>query len=63
MVFKFYCIYNGSKSTYFVSSCLLQWKHLLIKDILPEAKSNPPPPPTNETSGNSKGIVSLNSAF
>ncbi len=31
--------------------------------ILPEAASESTPPPPHETGGNSKGIVSLNSAF
>ncbi len=60
MVFKFFCIFNVSKS-----SSLLLWKLLLILNILPESTSEscPLPHPPNETGGNSKGIESLNSAF
>ncbi len=47
------------------SSFVLLRKHLLISGFFPGSRIGipPPPPPSNETSGNSKGIVSLNSAF
>jgi hypothetical protein len=38
---------------YFLTSCLLLWKHLLIMDILLEVTSESPP---NETGGISQGL-------
>ncbi len=35
----------------------------LILEILPKPHQNPPAPPPNQTGGNSKEILNLNSSF